>query len=79
MDLFHDCFGDLPDPRADNARHELSEILFIALLASLCGAKGCSAMAEFGRSKEALLRTILTLEHGIPSHDTFSALFRNAR
>src|ERR1700690_1158812 len=76
MDLFHDCFGDLPDPRADNARHELSEILFIALLASLCGAKGCSAMAEFGRSKEALLRTILTLEHGIPSHDTFSALFR---
>jgi hypothetical protein len=51
----------LADPRADNARHELSEIVFIALLASLCGAKGCCAMAEFGRSTEALLRTILTL------------------
>ncbi|MGA9298806.1 MAG: transposase family protein, partial [Bradyrhizobium sp.] len=30
----------------------------------------------FGRSKEALLRTILVLEHGIPSHDTFSRVFR---
>jgi predicted transposase YbfD/YdcC len=76
MDRFHECFGDLRDPRADNARHELSEIVFIALLASLSGAKSCCAMAEFGRSKEGLLRTILTLEHGIPSHDTFSAVFR---
>jgi predicted transposase YbfD/YdcC len=76
MDRFHECFGDLPDPRADNARHELSEIVFIALLASLCGAKDCCAMAEFGRSKETLLRTILTLPHGIPSHDTFSGVFR---
>jgi len=76
MDRFHDCFGDLPDPRADNSQHELVEVLFIALLASLCGARGCSDMAEFGRAKEALLRTILTLSHGIPSHDTFSRVFR---
>ncbi len=33
-------------------------------------------MEEFGLSKEALLRSILTLEHGIPSHDTFSRVFR---
>jgi predicted transposase YbfD/YdcC len=76
MDRFHECFGDLPDPRADNASHELVEILFIAFLATLCGAKGCTAMEEFGLAKEPLLRTILTLEHGIPSHDTFSAVFR---
>lgn len=76
MDRFHDCFGELPDPRADNSQHDLVEILFIALLASLCGARKCTDMAEFGRSKEPLLRTVLTLRHGVPSHDTFSRVFR---
>jgi predicted transposase YbfD/YdcC len=76
MDRFHECFGEVRDPRAANSQHELVEVLFIALLSSLCGARGCSDMAEFGRSKEPLLRTILTLKHGIPSHDTFSRLFR---
>jgi predicted transposase YbfD/YdcC len=33
-------------------------------------------MALFGRSKELLLRQFLRLEHGIPSHDTFSRVFR---
>lgn len=76
MDSFHEIFGDLPDPRADNARHELVEVLFIVFLATLCGATSCSDMEEFGLSKEPLLRQILTLEHGIPSHDTFSRVFR---
>jgi predicted transposase YbfD/YdcC len=76
MDRFHECFGDLPDPRADNAQHDLVEILFVALLATLCGATSCSDMAEFGLAKELLLRQILTLKHGIPSHDTFSRVFR---
>lgn len=76
MDRFHECFGDVADPRAGNAQHALVEILFIALLASLCGARNCSDMAEFGRAKEPLLRPILSLAHGIPSHDTFSRVFR---
>jgi predicted transposase YbfD/YdcC len=33
-------------------------------------------MALFGRSKEKLLRQFLRLEHGIPSHDTFSRVLR---
>jgi predicted transposase YbfD/YdcC len=33
-------------------------------------------MADFGQSKEELLRLVLRLEHGIPSHDTFSRVFR---
>jgi len=76
MDRFVECFGGLPDPRSDNCRHDLVELLFIALLASLCGAVSCSDMEEFGWAKEPLLRQILTLEHGIPSHDTFSRVFR---
>lgn len=76
MDRFYESFADIPDPRSDNSRHDLMEILFIALLSSLCGATSCSDMEEFGLAKEALLRQILTLDHGIPSHDTFSRVFR---
>lgn len=76
MDRFAECFSPLVDPRKNQAQHDLTEILFIALLATLCGATTCCDIALFGRSKEALLRTILVLEHGIPSHDTFSRVFR---
>jgi predicted transposase YbfD/YdcC len=32
-------------------------------------------MADFGRAKDPLLRRILSLPHGIPSHDTFGRVF----
>jgi predicted transposase YbfD/YdcC len=76
MGKFKKAFRELEDPRAANATHDLLEILFIALAAVLCGAEGPSDMAEFGRSKELLLRGILRLENGIPSHDTFGRVFR---
>jgi predicted transposase YbfD/YdcC len=76
MDRFAECFAELPDPRADNALHDLRELLFIALLATLCGATTCSDMALFARTKAYLLEPILTLKHGFPSHDTFSRVFR---
>src|SRR5437016_10752846 len=76
MGKFRKLFRQLPDPRAANARHDLLEVLFIALAAVLCGAESCSDMADFGQSKEGLLRLFLRLEHGVPSHDTFSRVFR---
>jgi predicted transposase YbfD/YdcC len=77
MGRFRACFGDLVDPRTGNAqRHDLLEILLIALAATLCGAEGCVDMALFGRAKAPLLRRFLRLEGGIPSHDTFSRIFR---
>jgi predicted transposase YbfD/YdcC len=66
----------LPDPRAENALHDLTELLFIALLATLCGATNCCDMALFARTKAYLLRPVLTLQYGLPSHDTFSRVFR---
>lgn len=77
MQQFAGFFAVVPDPRAANARHVFTEVLFIAIAAVLCGARNCSEMALFGEAKEPLLRRILTLPHGIPSHDTFSAVFRN--
>ena len=76
MRRFTKTFGRLPDPRAANARHDLLEVLVIALAATLCGAESCSDMADFGEAKEELLRLFLRLEHGVPSHDTFSRVFR---
>lgn len=76
MKIFTRCFADLEDPRADNALHDLRELLFIALLSTLCGAASCSDMALFARTKTYLLTPILTLKHGLPSHDTFSRVFR---
>jgi predicted transposase YbfD/YdcC len=76
MQKFTSVFQELADPRAGNARHDLTEILVIALAAVLCGAESCADMADFGEAKEKLLRQFLRLEHGIPSHDTFSRVFR---
>ena len=69
-------FADVPDPRASNARHDFAEVIFIALAAVLCGAEDCTDMALFARAKSGLLRQVLTLAHGPPSHDTFSRVFR---
>jgi hypothetical protein len=77
MDGFIACFDGLEDPRTGNAgRHDLLEILMIALCTVLCGGQSAVDMAEFAEDKEAFLRDFLTLEHGPPSHDTFSRVLR---
>ncbi|MDB5584249.1 MAG: Transposase [Bradyrhizobium sp.] len=76
METFAHCFGEIDDPRAGNARHDLLEIVFTALAAVLCGAEDCTDMAAFARSKLDVLRRVMKLEHGAPSHDTFSRVFR---
>lgn len=76
MEEFSDHFADVPDPRAANARHDFLEVVFVALAAVLCGAEDCTDMALFARAKLDVLRQVLKLEHGPPSHDTFSRVFR---
>jgi hypothetical protein len=76
MDIFLAAFDDIPDPRADNARHDLCELLVLGFVAVLCGATSCAEMADFGRAKEHVFRGFLKLKHAIPSHDTFSTVFR---
>jgi predicted transposase YbfD/YdcC len=52
MERFRACFADLADPRTGNAqRHDLLEILLIALAATLSGAETWVDMAEFGRAR----------------------------
>ena len=77
MEEFAAVFADLEDPRTGNAkRHELLEILLIGLCTVLCGGETCTDMVRFGRAKHTFLEEVLTLRYGIPSHDTFSRVFR---
>lgn len=70
-------FREMPDPRSGDARRrDLLDILTIALVASACGAENCVDFAEFAEDRAPLLREFLRLENGLPSHDTFSRVFR---
>jgi|RhiMetdeSRZDD1v2_1073273.scaffolds.fasta_scaffold462424_2 predicted transposase YbfD/YdcC len=69
-------FSTIKDPRAGNARHKLFDVIFMALCATVAGAKTCFQIAEYVRAKEEFLCQLLALEHGVPSHDTFSRIFR---
>jgi predicted transposase YbfD/YdcC len=77
VDQFIASFEGLKDPRTGNAGlHDFHELLLIALCAVLCGSQGATHMAAFAVAKEPFLRGFLELKNGLPSHDTFSRLFR---
>lgn len=70
------AFGELEDPRMDRTKkHNLTDILAIALSAVICGADGWVQVEEFGLCKQNWFRTFLDLPNGIPSHDTFGRVF----
>ena len=69
-------FASLPDPRVERTkRHDLLDIITIALCAVICGADTWVDVELFGRAKLGWLRTFLALPNGIPSHDTFGRVF----
>jgi len=78
LEQFACCWEGLDDPRCGNATlHDFHQLLMIALCCVLCGGQGAVDMALFAEAKEPFLRSFLTLANGVPSHDTFSRLFRN--
>ena len=69
-------FGDLEDPRMERTRrHELLDILTIAICGMICGADSWVDIELFGKSKQGWLAKFLRLPNGIPSHDTFGRVF----
>jgi predicted transposase YbfD/YdcC len=68
---FHDHFASLTDPRRANARHQLSDILVIAICAVICGAEGWEDIEEYGKAQAEWFEQVLDLPHGIPCDDTF--------
>ena len=70
-------FSHLPDPRTDKSRirHQLLDMVVIAICAVICGADSWVAVESFGHAKSKWLSRLLKLPNGIPSHDTFSRVF----
>jgi predicted transposase YbfD/YdcC len=71
-----DHFRSLEDPRVERTRrHQLLDIVAIAICAVLCGADTWVDIAAFGHAKRDWLASFLALPNGIPSHDTFGRGF----
>ena len=69
-------FSTLEDPRIDRTkRHNLIDIITIAICAVVCGADSWVDVELFGKSREQWLRGFLELPNSIPSHDTFGRVF----
>jgi len=73
----YEHFEPVEDPRVDRTKkHELIDIIIIAICAVICGADDWVAIERFGQAKEEWFGTFLKLPNGIPSHDTFGRVFR---
>jgi predicted transposase YbfD/YdcC len=73
---FFGHFDSLEDPRIERCRrHNLCDILFLAVCAMIAGANDFVAMQKFGRAKWDWLKKFLELPHGVPSHDTLGRVF----
>jgi predicted transposase YbfD/YdcC len=72
FDRFMAHFAELPDPRVERTRHhELRALIFITMLAVICGEESWEDMAEFAEDREEWLATFMDLPHGVPCADTF--------
>ena len=65
----------LDDPRTGSCDYPLSEILFVAIFAVLCGSESDQDIATFGEAQIKWFRQFMPLKNGIPSHDTFRRIF----
>jgi len=73
---FFDHFAALPDPRINRRRrHELIDVIFVAVCAVIAGSNNFVGMQTYGKMKLTWLRQFVPLANGIPSHDTFGRLF----
>lgn len=75
-ELFTPHFATLTDPRLTRTRrHELLNMIILALCGTLAGADGWVEIANYAKTKLAFFRRYLHLPQGTPSHDTFSRVF----
>ena len=71
-----DRLSEVHDPRRQKSiEYPLHEILFISVCAMLSGAEAFTEFEEFGLTRREWLKKHLELAKGIPSHDTFRAVY----
>lgn len=74
--LVTETFVDVTDPRTNRGHnHDLLEMIFITLTATICGANSWADVERFARAKRRWFERYIALAEGIPSHDTFGRVF----
>jgi len=68
----------IDDFRQENSiEHKLTDILIIAILATICGAGGYAQIYRYAEAKKAWLETFLELPNGLPSAYTIRRVMMN--
>ncbi|MBX9768292.1 MAG: ISAs1 family transposase, partial [Bdellovibrionales bacterium] len=68
--------SNLEDPRTgENCRHVFIEVIFIAICAVISGCECWTEMEDYAHAKKDWLKELISLQGGVPSHDTFRRIF----
>lgn len=71
-----DHFSGIADPRVDRRKlHDLTEMIVVAIVAIVGGSDSFDDIEVFAESHLDWFRRFLSLENGVPSHDTFERVF----
>ncbi len=74
--LVDKSFVKVTDPRVERGHnHNLLEMIFITLTATICGANSWADVERFANGKIKWFRRYIKLENGVPSHDTLGRVF----
>jgi predicted transposase YbfD/YdcC len=73
---FAQAVAEIDDPRTWPPTYPLAEILFVALVAVICGSASYSDFETFGNTQIKWLKKFFPFKNGIPSHDTYRRVFQ---
>ncbi len=77
MESLISIFSEMKDPRDNRGKkHKLIHVIVLAIYGILCGYNDFANMSYYLKKREPELTKELGLLNGVPSHDTFSAVFR---
>jgi predicted transposase YbfD/YdcC len=69
-------YEKVTDPRADRGpTHDLHEMIFMALTATVCGANGWADVERFVDARYDWFEQYIAMESGVPSHEPFGRIF----
>lgn len=71
----YECLSSVEDPRrAEGMRANLQQMFCMIIISNLCGHFGGRPIARFAEAYEQDFTQMLKLQHGVPSHVTFTDL-----
>jgi hypothetical protein len=72
---FAEAVKEIDDPRTREVDYPLNEILFVALVAVVCGSESYYDFETFAKEQLRWLKKFFVFKNGTPAHDTFRRVF----